>query len=412
VNLPFFISRHYLFARKSHNAINIITAISVIVVAVGTMALISIMSVFNGLEELVGSLYNAFTPELKISPKSGKYIDTRRFPGNEIQKIPGVAYYTEVLEDMALLKYEAYPKGAGTHQYIARLKGVSPDYRRMTGVDTMMVDGDFLLKNKYGDFMVLGGGVAARLQVRLMDMETPVQVYFPNAASEAALNPMNAFNIENIAPVGVFSIQQDIDDNVVLIPIDFARKLMNQAHAATSIEIGLDKKASLDEIQKQIQDMLGDDYLVENRMQQNEMMYKVMQSEKWSSFLILGFILLIAIFNVVGSTTVLIIEKRKDIQSLSHLGAEESLIKRIFLFEGMLISLFGAISGLILGLVLILLQKHFGIIPMSGGFAVDAFPVAMKLTDFLAIFGLVLLIGFGASVYPVRKIGNLLKQRN
>jgi lipoprotein-releasing system permease protein len=234
-------------------------------------------------------------------------------------------------------------------------------------------------------------------------------MYFPNAESDALLNPMNSFNIENITPIGVFSVQQEIDDKVVIVPISFARKLMGKEHAATSVELGLDQQTNLNEVQAQLQQLLGNDYIIKNRMQQNEVMYKIMKSEKWSSFLILGFILLIAIFNVVGSTTVLIIEKRKDIKSLSHLGAEENLIKRIFLFEGMLISLFGAILGLLLGLILIMLQKYFGIVPMSGGFAVDAFPVAMKISDFLAIFGLVLLIGFGASIYPVRKIGALLK---
>lgn len=409
MNLPFFIARRYLFARKSHNAINIITGISVLVVAVGTMALISIMSVFNGLENLVGSLYNSFTPELKISPKNGKYINTQTFSKDQIIRIPGVAYYTEVLEDMALLKYDAQPKGSATRQYVAQLKGVSPDYAKMTGVDTMLLDGGFVLKDHMANYAVLGSGVAGRLQVRLNDYDSYISVYFPNTESDAVLNPLTSFNIEYISPVGVFSVQQEVDDKIVLVPISFARKLMGKEHAATSIELGLTSKADLKKIQMQLQKLLGDDYIIKNRMQQNEVMYKIMKSEKWSSFLILGFILLIAIFNVVGSTTVLIIEKRKDIQSLSHLGAEERLIKRIFLFEGMLISLFGAISGLVLGFVLIILQEYFGIIPMSGGFAVDAFPVAIKLTDFLAIFGLVVFIGFGASIYPVRKIGALLK---
>ena len=409
MNLPFFIARRYLFARKSHNAINIITGISVLVVAVGTMALISIMSVFNGLEELVGSLYNSFTPELKISPKSGKYINTNNFPEQDIRNTSGVVYYTEVLEDMALLKYDAYPKGSAARQYIAQIKGVSANYAQMTGVDSMLLDGSFILKDGMANFAVLGSGVAGRLQIRLMDYNSAISVYFPNAETDALLNPMNSFNIESISPVGVFSVQQEVDDKVVIVPIGFARRLMGKEHAATSVELGLRTDADLNNIQSQIQQLLGNDYYIKNRMQQNEVMYKIMQSEKWSSFLILGFILLIAIFNVVGSTTVLIIEKRKDIQSLSHLGAEEGLIKRIFLFEGMLISLFGAIAGLLLGLILILLQKHFGLIPMSGGFAVDAFPVAMRFSDFLAIFGLVVFIGFGASIYPVRKIGALLK---
>ena len=409
MNLPFFIARRYLFARKSHNAINIITGISVLVVSVGTMALISIMSVFNGLEELVGSLYNSFTPELKITPISGKYIDTKSFPKDDVKQISGLAHYSEVLEDMALLKYDAYPKGTSARQYIAQIKGVSPNYAQMSGVDTMLLDGVFVLKDRMANYAVLGSGVAGRLQVRLKDYDNFISIYFPNSDSDALLNPMNSFNIENISPIGVFSIQQEIDDKVVLVPLNFASKLMGKKDAATSIELGLVPGADLQKVQRDVQKLLGDQYIVKNRMQQNEVMYKIMKSEKWSSFLILGFILLIAIFNVVGSTTVLIIEKRKDIKNLSHLGAQVSLIKRIFLFEGMMISLLGAIAGLVFGLVLILLQKNFGLIPMSGGFAVDALPVAIKFTDFLAIFGLVVFIGFGASIYPVRKIESLLK---
>lgn len=410
MNLPFFIAKRYLFARKSHNAINFITAISVLVVAVGTMAMISIMSVFNGLEELVGSMYNAFTPEIKISSKEGKYIDLETFPKEKITQLEGVAYYTEVLEDMALLKYDAYPKGSKARQYVAHLKGVSPNYKQITGIDSMMIDGNFILKNGFEPFAVLGSGVAGRLQIRLMDFETPIKVYFPNASSEVFINPLDAFLIESIAPSGVFSIQQEVDDNVVIVPISFARKVMDRDQMSTSIELKLNDNAQLDNVQIEIQQLLGEGFHVKNRMQQNEMMYKVMQSEKWSSFLILSFILLIAIFNVVGSTTVLIIEKRKDILSLSYLGAETRLIKRIFLFEGLLISLFGALLGLLLGVVLVLIQKYFGVVPMSGGFAVDAFPVSLKVLDIFAIFSLVILIGFGASLYPLRKIASLVKQ--
>ena len=409
MNLPFFISRRYLFARKSHNAINIITGISVVVVAVGTMALISIMSVFNGLEDLVGSLYNSFTPQVKISPANGKYITLDNFPSRDIQNNPSVAYYSEVLEDMALLKYDAYPKGSAARQYVAQLKGVSGDYKQMTGVDTMLVDGGFLLKDALSHYAILGGGVAGRLQVRLMDYDSRINVYFPNAEVDGLTNPLSSFNIESIAPIGVFSIQQEIDDNVVIVPIEFARQLMNKDNSATSIELSLNKGVNEKKLIQELKDQLGDEYIIKDRFQQNEMLYKIMQSEKWSSFMILGFILLIGIFNVVGSTTVLIIEKRKDIISLSNLGAEISLIRRIFLFEGLLISLFGAIMGLVLGFIMVLLQKYFGIVPMNGGFAVDAFPVAMKIQDFIAVFSLVLFIGFGASIYPVQKIDKLIR---
>lgn len=404
MNLSFFIAKRYLLAKKSHNAINIITLISVLVVALGTTALILILSVFNGLGSLISSLYGSFDSDFKITPKQGKYINLSDFPSEKIIELEGVANYTRVLEDIALLKYQNAAYGDEGRQFLATLKGVEPSFKKMTGVDTMLVDGQFLLENKQGNFLVLGNGVAARLQIRLNDYENPINVYFPKGESLTNINPLEAFAIESVFPSGVFSIQQEYDDKYVLCSFRFAQNLMNKPNQATSIEIGISKNTDSDKLQSKIQTVLSEKYKVQNRFQQKEMVYKIMKSEKWSSFMILGFILLIAIFNVVGSITVLIIEKKKDIVSLKNMGASNTLIRRIFFTEGMLISFIGGIIGLSLGAILCILQQHFGIIPMEGNFAVNSFPVEMRLFDFVAIFLLIIGIGFIATLIPVQRI--------
>lgn len=404
MNLSFFIAKRYLLAKKSHNAINIITLISVLVVALGTTALLLILSVFNGLGSLISSLYGSFDSDFKITPEQGKYINLGEFPNDKIMKLKGVADYTRVLEDIALFKYQNAAYGDEGRQFLATLKGVEPSFKNMSGVDTMIIDGQFLLENNKGNFLVLGNGVAARLQIRLNDYENPIIVYFPKGENLSNINPLESFAIESVFPTGVFSIQQEYDDQYVLCSFRFAQSLMNKPNQATSIEIGATKSVDKDDLQAEIQAIVGVKYKVKNRFQQKEMVYKIMKSEKWSSFMILGFILLIAIFNVVGSITVLIIEKKKDILSLKNMGASNTLIRRIFFTEGMLISFIGGFIGLGLGTILCLLQQYFGIIPMEGNFAVSSFPVEMHLFDFATIFILIIGIGIFATIIPVQRI--------
>jgi lipoprotein-releasing system permease protein len=268
----------------------------------------------------------------------------------------------------------------------------------------MMVDGRFLLEKGDNDFAVVGNGIAGRLQLHLNDFENPIRVYFPQGDGLAAMNPLEAFSIENIFPSGVFSIQQEYDDQIVLTSMRFAQRLMNLKNEISSIEIKVKRGSNVTKIQEILEEKLGGNYVVKDRFQQKEMLYKIMKSEKWSSFMILGFILLIAIFNVVGSVTVLIIEKKKDIQSLKNMGATDNLIRKIFFSEGMMISVLGAVIGLTLGATLCLIQQRFGIIPMEGSFAVNSFPIEMQLTDFLSVFGLIIGIGFFATIVPVRRI--------
>ncbi len=410
MKLPLFISRRYLFAKKSHNAINIITAVSVLVVAVGSFALILILSVFNGLEGLIESLYNSIEPEIEISPAKGKYIETKEFPYNILENTKGVANYTNVLSDMALAKYHPTNDSTNERQFVVIIKGVGKNYNKITGIDSAMIDGDFILRSKKDNFFaVIGNGVAGKLRINLMNYDNKIFFYYPRPdASET--NPLDAFNIEGAFPAGVFSVQQEIDDKIIFVDYDFAADLMNTQGKATSIEIVTTHDDNINSIRKSLQKSLGPDFVVKDRKMLNETIYKITRGEKWSSFMILSFILLIATFNVVGSVTVLIIEKKKDIITLRNMGAPQSLIKRIFFFEGMMISFFGGIIGLGLGILVIILQQQYKIVPMEGNFAVEAFPVRLQLFDVISIFGMVNFIGLLATIIPVNRISRFFQK--
>lgn len=408
MNLSLNIAKRYLFAKKSHNAINIITLISVIVVAVGATAMIVILSVFNGLEGLISGLYSSYTPDLVITQKSSKYIDLKEFNYAELKNNDEIVYYSEVIEDIALLKYTPSHKNS-SRQIVAKLKAVPNDYSIHSGIDSMMIGGNFTVGNSKNDFIVLGNALSSKLEISFTDIVNPVHAYYPNqnASAAAMMNPLNAFRIENVHPSGVFSIQQEVDEQLAFVSREFAEKLMGIENKATSIEV-FTKHKDVDALQNKLKEELGESFVIKNRKQQNEVMFKIMQSEKWSSFLILSFIMLIATFNIVGSVTVLVIEKKKDIESLRYMGASNKLIKKIFFLEGSLISFFGGIFGLLFGFILVQSQKHFHIIPMQGSFVVDAFPVALNYIDFVLVFVFVIITGIGATYFPLRKIKNQL----
>jgi len=400
VNLSFYIAKRYLIAKKSQNVINIISAISVVGVATGTMALIVILSVFNGFDSLIKSLFSVFDPELEISLVEGKTFTVsgdERF--DEVRNHPGILYFTEVLEENALLMY-------GDRQHIATLKGVGENYADYSGLDRMMVEGDLKLRDEYGNnYAVMGRGLANMLAVGL-NFITPLEIYIPRRTARITLDPQQAFNRRLLFPSGVFSVEQEIDHSYVLVPLGFARELLEYSDEVTSVELGIREGFRESAVKEEIGEILGEEFRVLNRYQQKEWLYKVMQTEKWAIFLILGFILMVASFNIIGSLTMLIIEKKKDIAVLKSLGAGEKLISRIFLFEGWMISLVGAVAGLVLGLVICLVQMEFGIVKLygSGAFIIDAYPVELQLPDFFYVFFTVLLIGLFAALIPVRYI--------
>lgn len=381
--------------------INIISMVSVVGVTIGTMALIIVLSVFNGFERLVVSLFDSFNPDLQISLKEGKVFQETEIPEALIREMPGVVNVAKVLEENALMRYRE-------KQAIVTMKGVSEGYARMTGIDTMMVEGRFLLEKGDQNFTVLGYGIAYFLDASLQDYLQPIKVFVPSRTRTMGGGDLTqAFNQESIFPSGVFSIQQDFDITYALLPLRFVRNILEYHHEISSVEVKLQPGTDHLHLQRQIQKAVGERFEVKNRFQQQEMLYNIMKSEKWAIFLILTFILLLATFNVVGSLSMLILDKKKDIAILQSMGATNQLIRGIFLTEGMMISLIGAISGMILGGVICWLQQAYGLIKMGGPgstFVVENYPVEMQPLDFMLVFITVLLIGYLAAWYPVHNI--------
>jgi lipoprotein-releasing system permease protein len=389
-----------LFAKKSHNIINVISGISVLGVTVGTMALIIVLSVFNGFESLIVSLFNSFNPDIEITVKRGKTFSMDAFPADEIRNIPGVYAMTEVVEENALLKYR-------NNQYLATVKGVSDAITLTSGLDTMLVEGSFKLQEKEMPRMIMGSGVAYYLNASLHDLLNPVTVYLPRREGAVGMSLERAFNRRNIFPSAVFSIQQDFDTKYAVVPIAFARELLDYTDEVTSLELAVKDGYGVEKVKQEIIKIIGDEFDVKNRFEQQTMLYRIMKSEKWAIFFILTFILIIAAFNVVSSLTMLILDKKADIAVLHSMGAGNRLIKKIFLVEGIMISIGGALLGLFFGGLISWAQQQFGFITLgsqAGAFVISAYPVELKWGDFLIVFFTVVAIGFAVAWYPVRQI--------
>ncbi|WP_069659510.1 ABC transporter permease [Arcticibacter eurypsychrophilus] len=379
MNTPYFIAKRYLFSKKSIHAINFISGISMLGVFVGSAALIIILSVFNGFENVVLSMYNTFTPEIKIEPAQGKSFDPRKAVFTTLKKDPRIINYTEVLQEKALLRY-------GKRQHIATVKGVSEDFLKRKQLDSTLTDGAFTLQKDGINYAVVGSLVQLYLSVNIHDDFQRLDIYTPRKGAVNAINPADEFTVKSIHPMGVFQIQQQFDETV-LVSLEFARQLLEEKNNISSIEIYLKTDVSAEAFQKEIAKALGSQYVVKNRIQQNELLYKILNSEKWAIFVILTFVLIIAVFNIVGSLTMLVIDKKKDIVILNSIGAGTSLIQKIFFFEGMMISLIGCISGMAAGLAFCLAQQHFGFIKMSEkSFITDAYPIGLQATDFILVF--------------------------
>lgn len=392
MNLPFFIAKRYLVSKKSHNAINIISGISVVSVCIVTMALIIVLSAFNGLSNLVESLYNSIDSDISITIKQGKTFDPNSTRIQSLKKVEGIANYAEIIEGNALLKYEE-------KQCLATIKGVSTDYKKLNNIDTLVDDGNFNLEKNN---IVLGKGLSFILQTGPDNLFLPLSVYAPKRGNINSINPEEGLNELKVYPSGTFSINDEFDYKYVFMSIEKARELFDYSSEVTSIELSIKQEANKKQVQQQIASLLGNNYEVKNRQQQNALLYKTLKTEKLWTFLILVFILIIGTFNVVGSLTMLIIEKKKDITILHDMGADIHLIRKIFLFEGMLIMFIGAGSGLILGAMVCWLQVKFSLVHLSEGWLVNAYPIYMQVTDFILVLTVVLLIGFFAAWYPIR----------
>ena len=396
----FYIARRYLISKKSVNVINIISGVSIAGVTIGTFALVVILSVFNGLDFSIKSLFSAFDPNIKITNTiKGKSFELNDINIESIKKIAGVSTVTSVVEEEAFLMY-------GNRQYFATIKGVPTNYNEISRLDSSSItSGQFLLEANHIPYALVGQGVAYYLSVGL-SFNDPIHIYTLKKGTKGRPTLENTFNHSTIYASGIFANQQEIDSKYILVPISFAQELFQMDSRVSALEVGLTKGTSEDEAKTEISSILGNNFAVKTQFEQHELFYRVMQSEKWAIFFILAFILIIASFNILGSLSMLILDKKADIAILQSMGANQKLIRTIFLFEGWMISLTGAFLGIILGVIICWIQMTYGIlkIPNEGSFIFSAYPVQIRFADLFVIFLLVTGIGFLAAWYPIRFI--------
>mgnify|MGYP000614164060 CR=1 FL=1 len=394
--------------------------VSVCGVVVATIALVCALSVYNGFNDLVSSLFSNFDPELKIMPRKGKVFDPTSEEIRKVRELPGIVCFSEVLQDNALVRYR-------DRQGVATLKGVDEQYEKLAQIDSILIDGKFLLNDEVANYANMG--IEKSLMLPQFVVFKAIVVSIHNAVEILKIilefcygrivrhqNPASSFNLEYAYIGAVFRTDQQVyDDSYMIVPLSLARSLFNYDKEVTAVELKVKDSGDIAPVKKEIQRILGDQYIVQDRFEQQEASFKMMQVEKWMTFLILTFILAIALFNVVGSLSMLMIEKQEDVSTLRNMGADDSLIRRIFLFEGWMISGFGALIGVLIGVVLCLLQQEFGFIKLgeaAGAFIIEAYPVRVVTVDIITVFVTVLTIGFLAAWYPVRYLAKKLKIEN
>lgn len=394
------IAWRYIFSKKTTNAINIISGISMSGIVIGTAALIIVLSAFNGFEELVLKLYSSFYPDIYISAKEGKVFIPDSAKLAQIRGLEGVAYISETLEENGLLAYNK-------QEHIATVKGVDTMYRLVNAVDDSVFLGEYQLEynqlNYNIDCAVVGSGVAATLSIGLGIENPPIQIFMPRRGNRPAFDPRNTFIEKSIQPMGIFHIQQDFDDKYIITSLPFLQNMLEYTHGEIgALEIKTTKSSKVNALLPQIQNIMGDGFDVKNRYMQNAFLYKVMRSEKWAVYLILTFIFIIAAFNMIGSISMLVIDKKKDIGILRSLGAREYTIRNIFFIQGVLQTIVSITIGFLIAATLCYLQLRFGLIkiPGQGTFVVSSYPVAMKWKDFVSVFLTILFVGSAVSYFP------------
>ena len=412
MNLPFYIAKRYLFSKKSHNAINVISGVSVCGVALATLALVCTLSVFNGFQDLVATFFTAFDPELKITAVSGKVFDAQDERIEKLRTFSEIEVFSESLEDNAMVQYNG-------KQAMVVIKGVQDNFSQLTAIDSILYGrGEMVLYDEIVDYAIPGVELTAILGtgIRFLD---PLEVYAPKRGSQINVtNPASSFNVSYLYSSGlVFAVnQQKYDASYIITSLKFARDLFHYDKEVSSIELKLKEDVDVEDFAKKIGRLLGADFKVQNRYEQQADTFRIMEVEKLISYLFLSFILMIACFNVIGSLSMLIIEKRTDVVTLRGLGADDRLISRIFLFEGCLISFLGALIGVVLGLSLCFVQQEFGILTLgtgtnAGAFVVDAYPVSVHWQDVVLILLTVVVIGFLSVLYPVNYFSRRLLDR-
>ena len=406
MKLSLYIARRYLFAPKKHRAVNVISALSACGVTLATVALVCTLSVFNGFREMVGGFFTAFDPELKITTRQGKTFDPADSCLAAVRRLPEVAVWSETLEESALVRYKG-------RQTVATVKGVDNEFRRLAAIDTLLFGtGTFVLQDSVVFYAVPGVDLLSQLGCGLAFVD-PLQVYAPRPGIRINVaNPSAGLRKGYLHASGLTFIvnQEKYDSHYLLAPIGFARRLFGQPRDVSAVELRLAPDADVEKTKRRIAEMAGPRFVVQDRYEQQADVFRIMESEKFISYLLLTFILILASFNLVGSLSMLMIEKRDDVQTLRNLGADTRLVRRIFLCEGGLIVCFGGLAGVALGILLCRLQQAYGFITLgqTGQFVTDAFPVSVQAGDVVAVFLTVLCVGGLAVWYAVRYLGRRL----
>ncbi len=408
MNLPFYIAKRYLFSKKSHNAINVISAISVCGVALATLALVCTLSVFNGFHDLISSFFTHFDPDLKIEVIKGKVFNPTPSMIEDIKAIEGVEVVSLTLEDNAVAKYKE-------NQTMVTIKGVDDNFQALTHIeDVLHGNPEFKLYDEVVDYGIMGRSLMYILGTGIQPFD-PIEIYAPRKGGKVNLaNPMSNFHRASLySPGTVFDINEArYSTSYIISSIDYARKLFGYTNEVTAIEIRLTDDANITRVKQSLQSIVGDTFTVKDHYEQQEATFKVIEIEKFVTYLFLCFILMVACFNIISSVSMLILDKRDNAATLRNLGATDSMVSRIFIYEGNLIALLGALVGLVLGIILCLLQQKFGFIGLGDGqFVVNAYPVRVQITDIILVLASVLFVSAVSVWLPIRLLNRFFYNR-
>jgi len=409
VNVPLLIAKRYFLSKKKRNIITIISNISMVGVAVGTMALIVVLSVFNGLEDLVRSLYGKSDPNLAITAVQGKSFEMTPALLTKVQNTPGVALLTEVIEDNALLQYH-------DRQMVVKMRGLSENYFGQSPIDSSIKAGDHRLRRGDLEYALVGEGVQHELSITLDNRLAPLKLLYPRQVpgrKTLSINPDQAFNEENILAGGIFQIEQHLDDSYLFVPLSFAQRLLNYGNRRTALYVRVGSSFQLDDVKDELRESLGSGFVVQDSDEQHVSLLKAIKIEKLFVFITFAFILLIASLNIFFSLSMLVIDKRKDIAVLLAMGASEQTVRKSFLLVGAIVALVGALSGLVLGVTICWVQQTFHLVSMGMATSiVDSYPVKMQASDIFFICLAIIGITLAVSIRPALNAGRMDVKEN
>ena len=410
MKLPFYIARRYLFSKKSQNVINIISGISVLGVMISTMALVVVLSGFNGIEAIVEKLYTAFDSDIRITALKGKSFDENTFSRSEIEALPSIKGYSNVIEETTILQHKVndYSENSETKWIIAKMKGVEPQFLEMNNIDSLIYEGEMKLGNNQFSYGVFGIGVLARLEGYIhtegVDV-TPYEIIQVRAllgGKKLSKQREEAIRDTTIMVSSVFKINPQLHNNYYVVPINYAKALLKYDNQINAVEIAVKEGYKNEDIKTKIEEIVGSDFEVKTKYEQNELVFKTNKAEKLAVFFILCLIFVLATFNIIGSLTMLVLDKKKDIETFRSMGATNKMMKQVFFYEGLLINFIGGVTGITLGLIVCWLQQKFSLVTMDMGDKIEAFPVEVEWTDLLSILGAVVVIGLVSSYFPVK----------